>query len=214
MTQDCAVFDEEAILFAARKTAAVSGDVRKAFHICRSAAEMVLNKHLQSIDKTSLPRQNEVGHPVVKIPDVQRVSREASDSCLSKAVAQATPFEALLLISLSSLSRSTGRERNGFDIEEVMTKMESVAGSFGDEQYTPPPRFEETLFMLNRLADAQIINLRTPTNASMSFRSSLTGMGGAWPIASLLMDGTNILLALRGTKHNALAQKYLAKSAF
>lgn len=152
--------------------------------------------------------------PLVRIPDVQRVSREASDSGLSKAVAQSTPFEALLMISLASLSRSTGRENKGFDIEEIMMKMEAVSGGFGEDQYTPPPRFEETLFLLNRLAESQIVHLETPTNASMSFRSSLTGMGGAWPIASMLMDETNLLLALRGTKHNELAQKYLSRSSF
>ena len=32
-------------------------------------------------------------------------------------------------------------------------------------------------------------------------------MGGAWPIATLLLDETNLLLALRGTKHAELARK-------
>ena len=36
------VFDSDAILYASKKTAALSGDIRKAFHICRSAAEMIL----------------------------------------------------------------------------------------------------------------------------------------------------------------------------
>jgi hypothetical protein len=92
---------------------------------------------------------------LVRISDVQKVSRESSDSGLSKAVAQSTPFEALLIVSLASLSRSTGRESRGFDIEEIMTKVDAVAGALGDEQYTPPPRFEETLFMLNRLAEVR-----------------------------------------------------------
>lgn len=181
--------------------------------MCRSAVEMVLHRHLQSHSASSSSGAG--GRPpLVRIPDVQRVSREASDSGLSKAVSQCTPFEALLIISLASLTRSTGRENKGFDIEEIMTKMDGVAGAFGDEQYTPPPRFEETLFMLNRLAEAQLVNLQTPTNASLSFRSSLAGMGGAWPIASLLLDESSLLIALRGTRHNDLAQKYLAKGGF
>ena len=91
----------------------------------------------------------------VRIPDVQRVSREASDSADAKAVAHSTPFEALLIVSLASLRRSTGRESKGFDVEEIMTKMEAIAGALGDRQYDPPPRLPETLFMLNRLAEVR-----------------------------------------------------------
>jgi hypothetical protein len=61
---------------------------------------------------------------------------------------------------------------------------------------------------------AEIVVLHTPTNASISYRSAIAGMGGAWPIAALQLDETNILLALRGTKHAALAQKYLSKGGF
>jgi origin recognition complex subunit 1 len=147
------VFEEDAIIFAAKKTAAVSGDVRKALHICRSAAERVLAMHTQS-NLGIATRQDSLR--LVKIPDVQKVSRESSDSGVSKAVAQSTPFEALLIVSLASLSRSTGRESRGFDIEEIMTKVDAVAGALGDDQYTPPPRFEEMLFMLNRLAEVRL----------------------------------------------------------
>lgn len=58
------------------------------------------------------------------------------------------------------------------------------------------------------------MTLETPRNASISFRASLVGMGGPWPVASMVMDETNLLIALRGTKHNQLAQKYLSKNGF
>jgi len=152
--------------------------------------------------------------PLVRIPNVQKVSREAADSAINRSVAQSTPLEALLLVSLASLSRSTGRENKGFDVEELLTKMDGVAGAFGDEQYLPAPRFDETLVLLQRLAEAHVVLLQTPTTASLSYRSTLTGMGGAWPIASLLMDDTNLMLALRGTKHKELASKYLSKTGY
>ena len=170
-----------------------------------------MNKHTSS---QSLAGADHGTSPLVRIVDVQRVSREASDSGIAKAVAQSTPFEALLLVSMASLCRTTGRENRGFDVEEIMTKMDALAGGFGDEQYTPAPRLEETLFLLQRLAEVQIVQLSTPNNASLSYRSTLTGMGGAWPIASLLPDESNLLLALRGTKHAQLAQKYLSRSGF
>lgn len=152
--------------------------------------------------------------PLVRIPNVQKVSREASDSARSKAVAQSTSLEALLMVSLASLSRSTGRENKGFDVEELLIKMDSVAGGFGDEDYLPAPRFDETMWLLQRLAEAQIVQLTTPTQASLSYRSTLTGMGGAWPIASLLLDHMNLLVAFRGTKHQALADKYLSRTGY
>ena len=204
------LFDKDAILFAARKTAAVSGDVRKAFQICRSAAELFLSQH----SKTATHSTTDCPAPLVRIPNVQKVSREASDSARSKAVAQSTSLEALLIISLASLSRSTGRENKGFDIEELLTKMEGVAGAYGDEDYLPAPRFDETLFLLQRLAEAQVVHLQTPTQASLSYRSTLTGMGGAWPIASLLLDHMNLLVAFRGTKHKDLADKYLSRTGY
>lgn len=146
------VFDNDAVIFASRKTATVSGDVRKAFHTCRSAAEMVLTRFKDG-GKATGPTSNPEALKVVRIPDVQRVSREASDSADAKAVGHSTPFEALLIVSLASLSRSTGRESKGFDVEEIMAKMEGIAGALGEKQYTPPPRLEETLFLMSRLAD-------------------------------------------------------------
>lgn len=138
------VFEEDAIMFAARKTAALSGDVRKALQICKSAAEAVL---------TELEFGTRDAGPVVRIRDVQRVSREWFSSVLSKAVSLSTPFEALLLVSLASLTRTSGREIGGFDITEVMTKVESVAAGSGDLQYMPPPTFGETVDILNRLGE-------------------------------------------------------------
>jgi Cdc6-like AAA superfamily ATPase len=145
------VFDEDAIVFASRKTAVLSGDVRKAFQTCRSAAEMVLARFKEGSKQNNTSQEL----PLVRIPDVQRVSREASDSADTKAVALSTPFEALLIVTLASLGRCTGRERKGFDVEEILAKMESIAGALGEKQYTPAPSLPELLFLLNRLAEVR-----------------------------------------------------------
>ena len=72
---------------------------------------------------------------------------------MSTAVAFSTSLQALLFVSLASLTRTTGRQEGGFDINELITKMEAVSGSSGDLQYSPPPTFGETLEMLNRLGE-------------------------------------------------------------
>ena len=144
-----AVFDKDAILFAARKTAAVSGDVRKALQICKSAAEAVLME-MESEAGSSVRRPE-----IVRISDVQKITRESFSSVISKAVSNSTPFEALLLVTLASLSRTSGRGTGGFDMKEVMTKMESIAGGSGDLQYTPAPTITETIDMLHRLGEVR-----------------------------------------------------------
>lgn len=126
----------------------MSGDIRKAFQICRGAAELLLRRI--DADKENAPTGK---YPTVRISDVQKASRESFDSALVTAVSFSTPFQALLLVSLASLCRTTGREVGGFDITDIMMKMEALSGSFGDPQYAPPPAFGETIQLLNRLAE-------------------------------------------------------------
>jgi origin recognition complex subunit 1 len=196
------VFDEDAILFASKKTAQLSGDIRKAFHICRSAAEMLLNGGND-------PSQQK---PMVRIKDVLKVSRESFNSAQSRSVALCTPFEVLLLVSLASLSKTTGREFGRFDVEEILTKMESMANASGNPMYLPAPTLSETLGILSRLGEAQLISLETPANTSLSYSASLAGSGGAWPLVTMVMDDVAVLVALKDTCHKGLAQKYLSKS--
>jgi origin recognition complex subunit 1 len=199
------VFDDDAIIFASRKTAALSGDLRKAFHICRAAAEMVM----EEAEKDQQLQKN----PIVRIKDVLKVSRESFNSAQSKAVSLCTSFEALLLVSLAALSKSTGRESGGFDVEELLSKMEGTANAFGDMEYLPAPSLPETLGMLTRLGEAHLVSLQTPRTSSVSYRAALAGSGGAWPLVSLQVDDIAIMLALRQSPHNELAQKYLVTNS-
>ena len=131
----------------------MSGDIRKAFQICRGAAELLLRRGDEA-DKENAPN-GEPFQGAVRISDVQKASRESFDSALVAAVSFSTQFQVLLLVALASLRRSTGREIGGFDITDIMTKMDSLSGSFGDPQYAPPPAFGETLYLLTRLAEVR-----------------------------------------------------------
>lgn len=149
--QDFDFFEDDAILFAAKKTAALSGDIRKAFQICRVAAESVTQKFEKEEEDQS--KSLSTAHPKIKISDVQKASQESFNKALVTAVSFCTPFQALLLIALASLCRATGREVGGFELQDVLTKMEAMANGSGDSQYARPPNVNETLQLVNTLGE-------------------------------------------------------------
>lgn len=136
-------------MFAARKTAGISGDIRKAFQVCRVAAENALVSLEKSGDnlKSFSPSQ-----PIIKMSDIQSSSREMFNSKLAAAVRNATPFEALIFVALASLKRHLGADRKLLIIE-VLEKIEGMANALGQNQYLPVPTFGELIDMLNRLAE-------------------------------------------------------------
>ncbi len=148
--QDFNFFEDDAILFAAKKTAALSGDIRKAFQLCRSAAQLVTQRYEQKQEKE---RKLPLSHPKIRIGDVQKASLESFNMAMVTAVSFSASYEALLLVSLAALCRATGREIGGFDIKDILTKMEALANAAGDSQYIPAPSFEETIRLLTRLGE-------------------------------------------------------------
>ncbi len=76
------VFEEDAIQFAARKTAALSGDIRKALHLCKAAAEAVM-KDVELGNRVDPKEGSTRSGPIVRISDVQKASRESFSSILS-----------------------------------------------------------------------------------------------------------------------------------
>eukprot|EP00536_Pseudo-nitzschia_multiseries_P008253 jgi/Psemu1/20053/gm1.20053_g len=69
------------------------------------------------------------------------------------AVSFSASFEALSLITLAALRRATGREVGGFDVKDILTKMEALANASGDPKYLPAPSFGETIRLLTRLGE-------------------------------------------------------------
>eukprot|EP00934_Nitzschia_sp_Nitz4_P007531 Nitzschia sp. Nitz4//scaffold141_size107518//40742//44248//NITZ4_004275-RA/size107518-augustus-gene-0.93-mRNA-1//-1//CDS//3329536285//7521//frame0 len=227
VSQGYNVFDSDAMKFAAKKTAAMSGDIRKAFTICRAAAEMVLQRHE---DEKENANTGNVVHPVVRISDVQKASRQSFETTLLHAISFSSAFQSLLLVSLASLCRTTGREVGGFEVEELMRKMEALVGSSGHKLYSPAPSFSETLHLLSSLAEVShrvfcflrllfgmlispmfqnnLIRLAT-TKSSMNFYRGAQGGGGAWPKVTLLVDEHTILRGLRSTVHKNFAETVL-----
>lgn len=150
MLQDFNFFEDDAILFAAKKTAALSGDIRKAFQLCRSAAQLVTQRFEQKQEKTG---NLALSFPKIRIADVQKASLESFNMAMVTAVSFSSAYEVLLLVSLAALCRATGREVGGFDVKDILIKMEALANAAGDSQYIPPPSFGETIQLLTRLGE-------------------------------------------------------------
>ncbi|KAG7366433.1 cell division control protein 6 [Nitzschia inconspicua] len=190
-------FEDDAILFAAKKTAALSGDIRKAFQICRVAAETVT----QEFEKQQEQYGNSTAlYPRIRIGDVQKASQESFNKAIVTAISFCTPFQALLLVSVASLCRSTGREAGEFAVQDIVTKMEAVANGCGDLQYLRPPNINETLQLTNDLGEMNLVKLKT--DKSLSGRSP-------WPTISLVVDDLTLLKGFKNTPHKQLAEKYL-----
>lgn len=92
-------------------------------------------------------------YPKIRIGDVQKASLESFNMAMVTAVSFSACYEALLLVSLAALCRATGREVGGFDIKDILAKMEALANAAGDSQYIPSPSFEETIRLLTRLGE-------------------------------------------------------------
>jgi len=185
------VFEEDAIKFAARKTGNLSGDIRKAFKMCKTAAENVFEDYNNGKRETTRNSQ-----PMVRISDVQKGSRDMHASILQLAVSCSTDYEALLLISLCALKRT--RKDDSFSVREVLTKIESVANTSGEARYMDAHlSFDDVLGMVNRLGNAGIVQLITYTSSP-------------WPWIATHLETTEILACLRDTPHSKIADKHLA----
>ena len=90
---------------------------------------------------------------------------------LVAAVSFSTSFEALLLIALAALRRTTGREVGGFDVQDILVKMEAIASASGDPEYSPPPAFGETLELINRLGEVRLRHFSNATMPSFDVRA-------------------------------------------
>ncbi|GKY90273.1 hypothetical protein MPSEU_000001400 [Mayamaea pseudoterrestris] len=197
------VFKQDCIDFAAKKTATMSGDIRKALTICRTAAESVLDE-IES-------GKNTQEKPQVVLKHLFSVTASAFNSPQAHRIHALADFEILVVVALASLSKSTGREQGGFDVEEVMTKMQAMANGMGDVRYTPSLSLMETLQVLSQLGAAQLVSLQTPRNVSVSYRAAMAGSGGAWPLVALLVDANALWLTLKNGPHEALVKKYLKR---
>lgn len=199
------MFEKDAIDFIAKHAAGIGiGDIRKAFSLCRATAEGVL--------KAADTLNDDTGVRKISIVDVRNAKDDIlKSSCISTFISFSSTFEALLLVSLASLTytKEWPYKSEAFDIQQLIVKMDSISGGSGNPIYSPPPNFGETLELLNRSHQNSFISLFTPKSSKNKFHASRGGSGGAWPMISLLMDPKTVRKSFRGTPHSDIAEKYI-----
>lgn len=105
---DSDLFDSDAIQYAARKVASVSGDARRALEICRRATELAEHDYEKKKDKSG-------GMVRVNIIHVDQAIKHMFGSPKIEWLKSASLQEQLFMQALSILYKSTGREETTLD---------------------------------------------------------------------------------------------------
>lgn len=193
-------FDADALSYASKRVANSSGDIRRALNICKQAGEEKLRN---GIDLLTEP-------PRVRVKDILNVCSISMDSAEARGFSYCSSFQILLLVALSSLRRTSGREFGGFDVEDILTKMKAISSSLGDSRYSPPPSLHETLGMIQELSEMRLVGLDLSQDHDVS--SSLSGL--FLPLVEPLFSDLEVLIALKKTDHKAIGEEYLSKTVF
>ena len=86
------------------------------------------------------------------------MSRQAETSAISKSVlATLSSYEAPVIIALCALGEQTARSEGGFEVLEVKTKVDAIANGSGNDEYLPPPRFDDVLGIIGRLQEVRTL---------------------------------------------------------
>lgn len=101
--QELNVFDSDAILYAARKVAAVSGDARRALEICRRATELAERDNRKEAKGKSSNR-------LVTISHVDEAIKQMFSSAKITALINSTKMERFFMKSIAILYQATGLE--------------------------------------------------------------------------------------------------------
>ena len=188
------VFRSDAVEMAARKVAALSGDVRRALHICRRAAELAAERAQGSVAGagadaaeggrgaagTQAPGGGQDG--TVRISDVQAAARELSATRHATALRGCGLWERVLVVALVLHLRAAGASDGVLPAvhRRLCTLLRSHVGLSGAKL----PTLAETGEMAGRLGDTRLLLL----DNSKSSR---------WPTLRLGMQPDDVIFALR-----------------
>lgn len=125
------IVTSDAITFASKKVAAVSGDARRALDICRRAVELAESESLTVPNTPSKSGNGEkAGRGIVTIQTVKRAINEATSSPLQQYLRSLPLSSKILLAALLARIRRTGIGESIFgeviDEAKRMAKMDTV----------------------------------------------------------------------------------------
>ena len=178
------VFRSDAVEMASRKVAALSGDVRRALHLCRRAAEIAAAR-LESEDDGAARAAGGADVPdagLVRIADVQAAAKELSATRHLAALRSAGLWERALVAAVFVHLRAGATLTAGLPAvhRRLCTLLRAHIGSSGSKL----PSLAEADEMVERLGDARLLLLDRPR-------------GARWPTVRLGVQADDVPFALR-----------------
>jgi len=173
------IVESDAIQFASRKVAAVSGDARRALDICRRAVELAEADVLESGDFPGTPSKSAMkgrkppkSLGIVTIATVKRAITEATTSPLQQALRSLPLASKILLAALLVKTRRTGISESV--VGEVLDEAKRMA-----RMYTGGNRIQ---YLLNDATSARINSnsqqaVRQPLKAPRVLSMGSSAMG-------------------------------------
>ena len=147
------------------------------------------------------------GKSSVSIDDIRLAARTMDSSMISLAIKTCTPFEALIMVCLSSVRQHTGRDK--CSISDLVLKMKGVASTSGKSMYLPSPTFSETIDLLTRMTESRLIKMETPKSSTIQSIFAGNTMGMLWPLVTLNVDNIDVRVALKNTAHAEIVNKHI-----
>ena len=124
------IFEPDAIQFASRKIAAVSGDARRALDICRRAVELAESSTIQAVGTSKAGKDDETsGHrktPRVTIGTIKRAIDEATSSPVQQHLRSLPVLVKVTLMAIVGRLRRTGLAET--TVGEAMNELGRIAG--------------------------------------------------------------------------------------
>ena len=175
------VFTEEAIEMAARKVASVSGDIRRALHMCRRAAEICLQRYLgRQQGRQQQQQQYQQQRPMVTIEDVNRAAKEFTENYQITTLESASVNEQLLCIAVAT--HSLQNKIDQVDVVDVVTRFQQLQRqrSLRDNLKLQTTTTSQLLEMCEQLSSLGLLLLKCPhTNGSVGVLEALSVLDGS-----------------------------------
>ncbi|PKS07850.1 hypothetical protein jhhlp_006458 [Lomentospora prolificans] len=178
------IVEPDAVQFASRKVAAVSGDARRALDICRRAVELVEADQSPIIRGSAGPhgkssRRIEHASTTVSISTIKRAINEATSNPTQHQIRCLPLISKLLLLAiLDRIRRSRSMETTMADVTDEMTLMLKACSSQWEE--------EATGALMSLVPDSQVENNYQ--------RGSLTPRSIGLGIAALDLEAAGIVI--------------------
>ncbi|KAL4198318.1 hypothetical protein AMTRI_Chr03g139580 [Amborella trichopoda] len=124
-------FENQAIEFASRKVAAISGDARRALELCRRAAELADYQLKQTVGSTNSSHNAKAGKCLVGMAEVEAAIHEMFQAPHIQVIKGCSKLSKIMLVALVRELYKTGMAETTFD--KLAVSVASLCASHGEK---------------------------------------------------------------------------------